>query len=57
MPIHEGPHASTLYECTVMYSATYRVASDPTTYCATYRVASDPTTYCATSTYFPRDGK
>ncbi|RVW72354.1 hypothetical protein CK203_056241 [Vitis vinifera] len=44
IPIHEGPHASTSYECTVMYSATYRAASDPTT-------------YCATSTYFPWDGK
>ncbi|RVW27348.1 hypothetical protein CK203_110243 [Vitis vinifera] len=35
---------TTSYECTVMYSATYRVASDPTT-------------YCATSTYFPWDRK
>ncbi|KAL6321359.1 hypothetical protein AAG906_016414 [Vitis piasezkii] len=42
--IHEGLYASTSYECTVMYSATYRAASDPTT-------------YYATSTYFPRDGK
>ena len=33
-----------LYECTIMYSATYRAASDSTT-------------YCATSTYFPWDGK
>ncbi|RVW58783.1 hypothetical protein CK203_108946 [Vitis vinifera] len=41
---HEGPHASTSYACTIMYSATYRAASDPTT-------------YYATSTYFPWDGK
>ena len=32
------------YECTIMYSAPYRAASDQTA-------------YCATSTYFPWDGK
>ena len=36
--------ASTSYECTVMYSASYKEASDPTT-------------YCTTSTYFSWDGK
>ena len=35
IPIHEEPYASTSYECTVMYNATYKAASDPTTYCAT----------------------
>ncbi|RVW21712.1 Retrovirus-related Pol polyprotein from transposon 17.6 [Vitis vinifera] len=33
--INEGPHASTSYECTIMYSAPYRAASDQTAYCST----------------------
>ena len=41
---NEGPHASTSYECTIMYSAPYRAASDKTP-------------YCATSTNFPWNGK
>ncbi|KAL6327899.1 hypothetical protein AAG906_027302 [Vitis piasezkii] len=47
LSMHTNPRgslASSSYECTVMYSATYRAASDLTT-------------YCATSTYFPWDGK
>ncbi|RVW63905.1 hypothetical protein CK203_055680 [Vitis vinifera] len=42
--INEGPYASTSYECTIMYSAPYRAASDQTP-------------YCATSTNFPWNGK
>ncbi|RVW68009.1 hypothetical protein CK203_065166 [Vitis vinifera] len=30
LQINEGPHASTSYECTIMYSAPYRAASDQT---------------------------
>ncbi|RVW67319.1 hypothetical protein CK203_063985 [Vitis vinifera] len=32
---NEGPHASTSYECTIMYSAPYRAASDQTVSCST----------------------
>ncbi|RVW71056.1 hypothetical protein CK203_061487 [Vitis vinifera] len=42
LQINEG-HASTSYECTIMYSAPYRAASDQTA-------------YCSTSTNFPWDG-
>ena len=42
--INEGPHASTSYECTIMYSAPYRATSDQTP-------------YCSTSTNFPWNGK
>ena len=37
-------HASTSYECTIMYSAHYRAASNETS-------------YCSASTYFQWDGK